>query len=139
MCLRSFRKKNWPRSCPNCAKFPMTGLQQKAGEEKGFALGGFDEKYLSYFDHAVLRKGDTGQIVAFANLFQGGHKSELSLDLMRYEPDGSNFIMDALFAEMMSWGAEQGFHWFSLGAAPFSGIENRQLASFWNRVGGFRL
>ncbi len=75
--------------------------------------------------------------MAFANLFQGGHKSELSLDLMRYEPDGSNFIMDALFAEMMSWGAEQGFHWFSLGAAPFSGIENRQLASFWNRVGGF--
>ncbi|WP_420584224.1 bifunctional lysylphosphatidylglycerol flippase/synthetase MprF [Ruegeria sp.] len=112
-------------------------LQNKAGEEKGFALGGFDDAYLSYFDHAVLRAGDTGQIVAFANLFQGGHKSELSLDLMRYEPDSPSFVMDALFAEMMSWGAEQGFHWFSLGAAPFSGIENRQLASFWNRVGGF--
>ncbi len=112
-------------------------LEQKAGAEKGFALGGFDDDYLSYFDHAVLRNGETGQIMAFANLFQGGHKSELSLDLMRYEPGSPSFVMDALFAEMMSWGAEQGFHWFSLGAAPFSGIENRQLASLWNRIGGF--
>ncbi len=112
-------------------------LEQKAGAEKGFALGGFDDDYLSYFDHAVLRNGETGQIMAFANLFQGGHKSELSLDLMRYEPESPSFVMDALFAEMMSWGAEQGFHWFSLGAAPFSGIENRQLASLWNRIGGF--
>lgn len=112
-------------------------LEQKAGEEKGFALGGFDDDYLSYFDFAVLRDGKTGKIWAFANLFQGGNKSELSLDLMRYEPDSPSFVMDALFANMMFWGSEQGFHWFSLGAAPFSGIENRQLASIWNRIGGF--
>ncbi len=112
-------------------------LEKKAGAEKGFALGGFDDDYLSYFDHAVLRDGETGKIMAFANLFQGGNKSELSLDLMRYEPDSPSFVMDALFAEMMAWGAEQGFHWFSLGAAPFSGIENRQLASIWNKIGGF--
>ena len=89
-------------------------LAQKAGAEKGFALGGFDEAYLSYFDHAVLRNGETGQIVAFANLFQGGQKSELSLDLMRYEPDSPSFVMDALFAEMMAWGSQQGstgFRW----------------------------
>lgn len=75
--------------------------------------------------------------MAFANLFQGGNKSELSLDLMRYDPESPSFVMDALFAEMMVWGADQGFRWFSLGAAPFSGIENRQLASLWNRIGGF--
>lgn len=45
--------------------------------------------------------------------------------------------MDALLAELMLWGAAQGYHWFSLGAAPFSGIENRQLAPIWNRIGGF--
>ncbi|SLN28087.1 bifunctional lysylphosphatidylglycerol flippase/synthetase MprF [Ruegeria meonggei] len=122
---------------PELRKISDAWLERKAGEEKGFALGGFDDDYLSYFDHAVLRNGDTGQIMAFANLFQGGNKSELSLDLMRYEPDSPSFVMDALFAEMMAWGSEQGFQWFSLGAAPFSGIENRQLASFWNRVGGF--
>ena len=111
-------------------------LASKQGEEKGFALGGFEESYVSNFDHAVLRDPD-GRIVAFANLFQSGNKHELSLDLMRYYPDGPGFAMDALFAELMLWGAGQGFRWFSLGSAPFSGIENRQLASIWNRVGGF--
>ena len=27
--------------------------------------------------------------------------------------------------------------WFSLGAAPFSGIDNHQLSPLWNRIGGF--
>ena len=112
-------------------------LDRKQGEEKGFALGSFSEPYLMHFDFAVLRNGETDRIVAFANLFQGGNKSELSLDLMRYDPDAASFVMDALVAEMMLWGAEQGFREFSLGAAPFSGIENRQLASLWNRIGGF--
>lgn len=111
-------------------------LAGKQGEEKGFALGAFEEDYIANFDIAVLR-GDTGEIVAFANLFKGANLQELSLDLMRYRPGGPGFVMDALFAELMLWGAAQGYHWFSLGAAPFSGIENRQLAPIWNRIGGF--
>jgi phosphatidylglycerol lysyltransferase len=111
-------------------------LAAKQGEEKGFSLGAFEPGYLSNFDHAALRN-PAGNIVAFANLFQGANRHELSLDLMRYDPNGPNFAMDALFGNLMLWGAEQGFHWFSLGAAPFSGIENRRLASVWNRIGGF--
>lgn len=121
---------------PELRAISDTWLASKQGEEKSFALGGFEESYVMNFDHAVLRQPD-GKIIAFANLFQSGGKFELSLDLMRYIPDGPGFAMDALFAEMMLWGADQGFHWFSLGSAPFSGIDNRQLASFWNRVGGF--
>ncbi|MEP5091063.1 MAG: phosphatidylglycerol lysyltransferase domain-containing protein, partial [Paracoccaceae bacterium] len=122
---------------PELRKISDAWLASKQGEEKAFSLGAFADDYNKYFDHAVLRKTDTGEIAAFANLFQSGNKNELSLDLMRYQPDGQNFVMDALFAELMLWGAKQGFHWFSLGAAPFSGIENHPLASFWNRVGGF--
>lgn len=111
-------------------------LAHKQGEEKGFALGAFTESYIANFDVAFLR-APSGEIVAFANLFKGANLRELSLDLMRYTPDAPGFAMDALFAEMMLWGAAQGYHWFSLGAAPFSGIENRQLAPIWNRIGGF--
>lgn len=114
-----------------------TWMTSKQGEEKAFSLGYFDDAYLSNFDHAVLRNKETGKIVAFANLFQGAQKHELSLDLMRYDPGGPKFAMDALFGELMLWGAAQGFHWFSLGAAPFSGIESHQLSSLWNQVGGF--
>ena len=111
-------------------------LAQKQGEEKGFALGAFTDAYMLNFDVAVLRDPG-GRIVAFANLFQGAERSELSLDLMRYRPDAPHFAMDALFAELMLWGQAQGFRRASLGAAPFAGIENRQLAPVWNRIGGF--
>lgn len=111
-------------------------LASKQGEEKGFALGAFDDEYVSNFDHAVLRKA-SGDIVAFATLFQGANKHELSIDLMRYDVDGPSYAMDALFGEIMLWGSAEGFRWFSLGAAPFSGIESRQFASIWNRIGGF--
>ncbi|NIZ12742.1 bifunctional lysylphosphatidylglycerol flippase/synthetase MprF [Phaeobacter sp. HF9A] len=112
-------------------------MESKQGEEKGFSLGNFNEEYLSNFDHAVLRHRETGQIAAFANLLQGANRHEISVDLMRYDPTGPKIAMDALFVELMVWAADQGFHWFCLGAAPFSGIENRQLSSLWNRIGGF--
>lgn len=111
-------------------------LINKHGAEKGFSLGAFTEDYIANFDIAVLRS-NMGEIVAFANLFKGANQHELSLDLMRYRPGGASFAMDALFAELMLYGTEQGYQWFSLGAAPFSGIENRQHASLWNRIGGF--
>ena len=38
---------------------------------------------------------------------------------------------------LMLWGKEQGYRWFNLGMAPFSGIENRALAPLWNRLGAF--
>lgn len=111
-------------------------LNIKKSEEKGFSLGWFHPDYIQNFDIATLRNVETGRITAFANLMQAGDKSELSLDLMRYDPSGPSVAMDALFAEMMLWGKEQGFAWFSLGAAPLSGLETRHLAPLWHRIGG---
>ena len=45
--------------------------------------------------------------------------------------------MEYLFVCMMLWGKEQGYRWFNLGMAPFSGLENRALAPLWNRLGAF--
>jgi phosphatidylglycerol lysyltransferase len=129
-------KQELPRVLSAMRSISDKWLASKQGEEKGFALGAFEEGYILNFDHAVLRNV-SGDIVAFANLFQGADKHELSVDLMRYDPEGPGFAMDALFGELMLWGAAEGFHWFSLGAAPFSGIDSRQLASMWNRIGSF--
>ena len=38
---------------------------------------------------------------------------------------------------MMLWGKQQGYKWFNLGMAPLSGLENRNLAPLWNRLGAF--
>ncbi|KQQ81817.1 bifunctional lysylphosphatidylglycerol flippase/synthetase MprF [Aureimonas sp. Leaf324] len=110
-------------------------LENKAGSEKGFSLGYFDEAYLSHFDMAVMRKD--GAIVAFANLWRGADKEELSIDLMRFLPDVSRVLMDALFARLLLHGKEEGYRWFNLGAAPLSGLVDRRGASRWNRFGSF--
>ncbi len=49
--------------------------------------------------------------------------------------------MEYLLIELMLWGREQGYQWFSLGMAPLSGLESRALAPLWSRVGSlvFRL
>ncbi len=59
-------------------------LADKNSREKGFSLGRFDEGYLRRFDMAVITKDDT--VVAFANLWKGADKTELSIDLMRHDP-----------------------------------------------------
>lgn len=130
-------KADLPTHLPALRAISDRWLAMKDGDEKAFCMGYFDEAYLSNFDHAVLRHRETGKIVAFANLLRGGRTEELSLDLMRHDPDGPKIAMDALFGELMLWSSAEGYQWFSLGAAPFSGIESQQLASLWNRIGGF--
>lgn len=114
-------------------------LAGKSAREKGFSLGRFDERYLSHFPMAVVCEagphGPHGRIVAFANLWASAGREELSVDLMRFTPGAPRGVMDYLFTELMLWGREQGYHWFNLGMAPFSGIARRPLAGNWNRLG----
>ncbi len=108
-------------------------LTDKSTREKGFSLGFFDEDYLKTTPTAVIQR--EGKVVAFANIWLGGGKEELSPDLMRYSPDAPHGVMDYLFVKLMLWGKEQGYRWFNLGMAPLSGFEGRALAPLWNRVG----
>ncbi len=125
-----------PRFMPALKKISDSWLAHKNTREKGFSLGFFDESYLNRFPVAVVRSGT--QIVAFANLWASAQKDELSIDLMRYEAGTAPLgVMDYLFTQVMLWGRSQGYHWFNLGLAPFSGMEDRTLAPLWNRLGSF--
>ncbi|WP_284211011.1 bifunctional lysylphosphatidylglycerol flippase/synthetase MprF [Methylobacterium brachythecii] len=110
-------------------------LELKQGGEKRFSMGAFDPAYLARFDIAVMRK--QGRIVAFANLLRGADRNEIAIDLIRYAPDASKVIMDALFANLLLAAKEEGYRWFNLGAAPLSGLVDKRLASRWNRFGAF--
>jgi phosphatidylglycerol lysyltransferase len=111
-------------------------LTTRSTREKGFSLGKFSASYLRHFDMAVVKKA--GTIIAFANIWQSAQKEELSLDLMRYDPDlVHSGVMDYLFIQLMLWGREQGYCWFDLGMAPLSGLADRSLAPLWNRLAGF--
>ena len=110
-------------------------LAEKHTREKRFSVGAFDRAYLSRLPiAAVLREG---RPVAFANVWLGGGKNELSIDLMRHSSDAPPGVMDYLFAELMLWGKNEGYRWFSLGMAPLSGLESHRFSPVWNRAGAF--
>jgi phosphatidylglycerol lysyltransferase len=120
-----------PDLLPTLKEISDAWLEGKHGSEKGFSLGFFDPDYLRRFPVAVVRANN--EIVAFANVWPGAEKEELSVDLMRYRPGGPGGLMDYLFVELLLWGKEQGYHWFNLGMAPLSGIEARKLSPLWNK------
>jgi phosphatidylglycerol lysyltransferase len=108
-------------------------LSRRGASEKGFSLGFFQEDYVRRFPAAVIEKD--GRIVAFATLWPGPGKVELSVDLMRHVESAPKGAMEVLFVHVMRWGAEQGYEWFNLGMAPLSGLEASPLASLWSRLG----
>ncbi len=110
-------------------------LHEKAGGEKAFSLGFFDPGYVQRFPVAIIER--QGRLQAFANLWLGPGKVELSVDLMRYHKDAPKGVMEALFVHLLRWGEEQGYGWFVLGMAPFSGFEASPVAPLWTRLGRF--
>jgi len=110
-------------------------LERKATSEKGFSNASFDAAYLSRFPVAIVRNGD--DVLAFANLWLGAGREELSVDLMRHRPEAPNGTMDLLFSSLFTWGRDHGYHWFNFGMAPLAGLEARAEAAVWPRVGAF--
>ena len=124
-----------PPLLPELRSISDAWLEAKRTREKGFSLGRFDNSYLARFPMALVRRG--GTIVAFANVWTTGRKTELSVDLMRYTPDAPGGVMQFLFTELMMWGKAQRYEYFRLGMAPFSGLERRMLAPLWTKLGAF--
>lgn len=110
-------------------------LTERSTREKGFSLGFFQQDYIRRCPVALVIRNQ--RIEAFANLWTGAQLEELSLDLMRYLPDAAEGVMEYLFICLMLWGKAQGYRWFNLGMAPFSGLDSRALAPLWNRLGAF--
>lgn len=110
-------------------------LRQKGAAEKRFSLGFFGDAYVSRYPVGVIERG--GVIQAFANLWPGGSKVELSMDLMRFSDRAPKGVMEALLVHLMLWGKAEGYQCFSLGMAPLSGFEDSPVASLWQRVGAF--
>ncbi|HSB34390.1 MAG TPA: bifunctional lysylphosphatidylglycerol flippase/synthetase MprF [Nitrospirota bacterium] len=122
-----------PPLLPQLRTISDAWLLSKNTREKRFSLGYFDEAYLAEFPCALVKKA--GEIVAFANIWTGAGKQEVSIDLMRQVPDSARGTMEFLFVELMLWGKERGYRWFNLGMAPLSGLEDRALAPLWSRLG----
>lgn len=122
-----------PQALPELERISHDWLAAKATREKGFSNASFDVAYLRQFPVALVKRGE--HAIAFANLWLGAGREELSVDLMRHVSDAPNGTMDFLFTELMLWGRQQGYRWFNFGMAPLSGLEERSGAPLWHRFG----
>ncbi len=96
-------------------------LQEKHAREKRFSIGYFKREYLAWSPIAVVRRQE--RIIAFASLMPDyGRNHELSIDLMRHDPDMPPGTMDFLFLKLIEYARSAGYAYFSLGAAPFSAV-----------------
>lgn len=129
------RKEYVPKIIPELKMISDDWLTEKKSREKKFTMGNFNEQYIPQFPVAVVRSDQ--KIVAFSNIWTAGTKKELSIDLMRYSKDAPKGVMEFLFINLLLWGKEEGYAWFDLGMAPFSGMETRALAPLWSKLGGF--
>src|SRR6185436_12622105 len=83
------------------------------------------------FPCAIVRGADA-RIVAFANVLEGPHGEELSVDLMRQSPEEGpedvGDVMDYLLIQLMLHGKERGFARFNLGMAPLAAVGEERSA-----------
>jgi phosphatidylglycerol lysyltransferase len=122
-----------PSLLPQLQQVSDAWLEEKHTREKGFSRGSFTPAYVQHFPAAVVCQ--TGKIVAFATLWLGADKEELSPDLMRYLPEAPLNVMEYLSLQLMLWGKREGYRWFNLGMAPLAGPDDRALAPLWSRLG----
>lgn len=109
-------------------------LAGKHTREKGFSLGAFQRDYLAHLPIALVRR--EGRIVAFADLWTGAERREVSPDLMRFDPEAAPAsVMEYLFVQLMEWGRAEGYESLSLGMAPLAGLSADPLAPVWSRIG----
>lgn len=120
-----------PALLPRLREISDAWLEEKSTREKRFSLGRFTDDYMRRFPCALVRQ--EGRIVAFANIWRGAPGTELSIDLMRSNPDAPRGVMDFLFVNLMEWGRDRGFAAFDLGMAPLAGLRSGPLATRWSR------
>ncbi|MBB4636348.1 bifunctional lysylphosphatidylglycerol flippase/synthetase MprF [Longimicrobium terrae] len=124
-----------PALLPRLREVSDEWLRGKRSAEKGFSLGFFSPEYARRFPVALVEQD--GRLVAFATVWPGPDRAELSVDLMRYRTDAPRNVMEALLLHLMLWGRDEGYRRFNLGMAPLSGLEVSAVAPAWTRIGNF--
>ncbi len=103
-------------------------LQIPGRRERQFTLGRFDADYVRSVSVTVAVDKDE-KIQAFLSTLPSVRNDETAADLMRRRADSPNGVMDYLFVKAFLLCKEKGLARFSLGLAPMSGFQEKEIAS----------
>ena len=106
-------------------------------KEMGFSIGWFDREYINRSSIAVI-KDDNGDVLAFATLMPSYDDDKtLSVDLMRFDPNSTYGMMDAIFLNLIDYAKDKGCERFNLGMAPLSNVGESDFAHREERLAKF--
>lgn len=108
-------------------------LNSRAGREKSFSVAAFIETYLS--GQSVMLVRQNGVPVAFATFMTTDLNVDATVGVMRHLPDALPYVMDYLFVQLALRLKSAGYHFLSLGVAPFSGVRPMPLGSPLHQLG----
>ncbi len=118
---------------PQLEQISATWLNQNKTNERAFAVGHFDSRFIAQFPHALFRVN--GELKGFATVLPSARARDVRVDMIRYQgamPDG---WMEALFVHLIEWARQHGHTQLKLGLAPVNDWTNHPLAALWHRIG----
>ncbi len=108
-------------------------MAEKNVPEKGFSVAAYDRDYVRRQWIGLVRQA--GVPVAFVTVMASADGANATAGLMRHVGEKSPYTMEFMFISLLLAFKERGFHSFSLGVAPLSGVEAGPLSSIWHRIG----
>jgi phosphatidylglycerol lysyltransferase len=104
-------------------------LNERGGEEQGFAASRFDPRYVASLMAVVAGRGTA--IDAFATLWSLPGRHTLAVDLVRHRPGAPRGIVEGMITWLVLWARQHGYRWCDLGMAPPARGERPELMPFW--------
>lgn len=102
--------------------------------EMHFSVGKFDTYYLRQAPIGIIRNSDK-EIVAFTS-FMPVNDSVLSVDLIRWDPEETLPMMDALYLNMLLYAKEHGYEYFNMGMATLSNVGQNKYGYIQEKIAG---
>jgi phosphatidylglycerol lysyltransferase len=108
-------------------------LSGHRNKEMHFSLGWFEKTFLTKQSILVVLN-DTQKAVAFVTLTPQYGQREVAIDLMRYNNNLPNGIMDYLFIQTLAWAQQQQIARVNLGLSPLAGVGDLSQDSFVEKM-----
>jgi len=99
-------------------------------------VGALDARALALGPVALVRR--EGRVVAFASVWTGADREEVSVRLLRFSAEAPVGVMDWLVERLREWGRREGYRWLDLGLTPSADAEEASLSPTWSHLSTWR-